>query len=207
MTGNQLKSAFKKIGLTQDNASKLIGISRQTLNNWFKIGNLSDEAVQKVKVGLLKKYPTTEVLDILGVETEQQGNQSYGAYLLPIEAIGGSLSDYVASVSFEECERYNIPIRNVDWLIKISGDSMDPDYRSGDIVAIRKIDPNLFIQWGRVYVLDTANGSVIKELQPDNEDGYVQCISRNNCGRYKPFRVHLAEVFGIYLVLGIVRLE
>lgn len=87
--------------------------------------------------------------------------------------------------------------------------SMIPDYCPGDIVAIKRINGRAFIEWGKVYVLDTCNGVIIKEIQPSEDEGCITCVSRNNPEKYRPFEVNLdpEEFYGMYAVKGTVRLS
>ncbi len=132
-----------------------------------------------------------------------------GTPLLPIEAWGGSLSGSSISVLAEQCKKYNVPISNIDYLIPIAGESMMPDYCPGDVVGIKKINESAFIEWGKVYVLDTCNGVVIKEVQPSDNEGCITCISRNAPTKYKPFDISLnpEHFYGMYAVKGTVRIS
>ena len=132
-----------------------------------------------------------------------------GTPLLPVEAWGGSLAGSSIAILAEQCKKYNVPISNIDYLIPIAGDSMMPDYCPGDIVAIKRINERAFIEWGKVYVLDTCNGVVIKEIQPSEDEGCITCVSRNKPEKYRPFEVNLdpEEFYGMYAVKGTVRLS
>lgn len=132
-----------------------------------------------------------------------------GTPLLPVEAWGGSLSGSSIAVLAEQCKKYNVPISNIDYLIPIAGDSMVPDYCPGDVVAIKRVNEKAFIEWGKVYVLDTCNGVVIKEVQPSDNEGCITCISRNTPTKYKPFEINLCpeDFYGMYAVKGTVRIS
>lgn len=119
--------------------------------------------------------------------------------VIPVSARGGTLNDFVVSIRESDCERITSPIKGAQYAITVSGDSMAPDYPSGCTVLIKKVDESLFLEWGKVYVLDTPNGIVIKRLMPGDADGVVSCISVNE--KYPPFEVNLASTFGIYKVL------
>ncbi len=119
--------------------------------------------------------------------------------ILPIAAQGGPLNDFIPSIQAHDCERMLSPISGVDFAMPISGDSMAPEYPSGSQVLVKKIDEKAFIEWGKTYVLDTCNGSVIKNLMPSESEGKVRCVSINK--EYPPFEVCLTDVFGIYRVL------
>lgn len=126
----------------------------------------------------------------------------YITYLLPMSAMGGSLTGFAEpGVLLQNCEAVVSPIENVDFAITVYGDSMAPEYPSGSRILIKKINPDLFIDWGKVYVLDTPNGVIVKEVHESNREGYVSCHSINPDPKFKPFDVLMDEVFGMYRVL------
>lgn len=49
VSGYQLKSFLKFLDITQDEASKRLNVSRQTINTWCKLAVLDDSALQNVK--------------------------------------------------------------------------------------------------------------------------------------------------------------
>lgn len=119
--------------------------------------------------------------------------------LLPVSAQGGSLNDFVVSVKEKDCERIISPIKDAEYAMSVSGDSMSPEYPSGSQILIKRINEKAFIDWGRTYVLDTCNGTVIKRLFPTENRDRVVCKSINP--EYPPFEVCLADVYGVYRVL------
>jgi len=121
--------------------------------------------------------------------------------LLPISAYGGSLNDFVVSVKDSECEKIISPIKGADWAITVSGDSMEPEFPAGSQILIKRINEKAFIDWGKVYVLDTCNGNVIKKIFPsdDNDSEKIKCVSTNP--KYPSFEVSFNDIFGIYRVL------
>lgn len=134
--------------------------------------------------------------DVENITSEEKSKQ---IPLLPISAQGGSLNDFVTSVDVTECEMIISPIKGADYAITVSGESMSPEYPSGSQVLIKKINERAFIDWGRVYVLDTCNGTVVKRLFPAETPGSVLCKSNNP--EYPPFEVSLEDVYGVYRVL------
>ena len=127
--------------------------------------------------------------------------------LLPISAQGGTLNDFVMAVKEMDCEKIISPIGHADFAITVSGDSMAPEYPSGSQVLIKKINERAFIDWGRTYVLDTCNGTVIKKLMPsdDGDSNIVKCVSVNP--GYPPFDVNLNDVYGIYRVMLVMAIK
>lgn len=126
-------------------------------------------------------------------------DEAYKVPLVPISALAGSLNDFSMSVKRDDCETVISPIKDIDMAIKISGDSMEPEYPSDSQVFVKKINERAFLEWGRVYVLNTCNGIVIKRLMPTNDPNTVLCESINP--KYPPFEVNLENVNGVYRVI------
>lgn len=123
---------------------------------------------------------------------------------VPYTAAAGTLTDAVEGITAEQCERTprvsNFPA--YDFTIVIRGDSMEPEYHSGDEVACRRIDSTSFIQWGKTHVLDTAQGIVMKRVYEDGDK--IRCVSYNNA--YPDFSIAKSEIYSMNLVVGLLRL-
>ena len=127
--------------------------------------------------------------------------------LLPVEAIAGWDGTMPTGVMDWQCEWLDMPnfiIRGADYLIRISGDSMYPEYRSGDIIACRRLSEVTFFQWGKIYVIDSNQGVMLKRIEEveDNPD-YILCVSENP--RHKPFRLPKFDIRSLSLVVGMIR--
>ena len=130
---------------------------------------------------------------------EDKTDTEHYVLLVPISAQAGTLDDFIVSVKGNECERIISPIKGADCAITVSGDSMSPEYPSGSQILIKKINERAFIDWGKVYVLDTCNGIVIKRIFPSDEPGKLKCVSINP--EYPSFDVSNNDILGVYRVL------
>ncbi|WP_195425896.1 S24 family peptidase [Bacteroides cellulosilyticus] len=123
---------------------------------------------------------------------------------IPYTAAAGSLTSAVEGITADQCEQ--IPRINIfpeyDFTIIIKGDSMEPKYEGGDEVACKRIDSTSFIQWGKVHVLDTAQGILIKRTYENGEK--IRCVSYNP--EYPDFSIDKSEIYSMSLVVGLVRL-
>jgi phage repressor protein C with HTH and peptisase S24 domain len=126
--------------------------------------------------------------------------------LVPLNAIAGYMSGEV-QVLEHECERYVVPMfREAEFLIQVKGSSMMPKYNSGDVVACKKLPLNdIFFQWNKVYVLDTAQGALVKRVKKGSDDNHILLVSDNEA--YEPFELHKSQIYAIALVIGVIRLE
>ena len=119
--------------------------------------------------------------------------------VIPTEAMAGTLGEFEDSVHAYECERMISPIKGADYAIKVCGDSMSPEIPNGSQILVKKIWEEEFIEWGKIFCLDTRNGAVIKRIYPTDNPEVVECRSVNP--EYPPFKVNVKSVFGWYRVL------
>lgn len=129
-----------------------------------------------------------------------------GIPLIPTSAMAGAFTSDVSIMEYE-CEHYIIPdFKGADFLIRVKGDSMQPTYYSGDLVACQKIPMNdIFFQWNKTYVLDTNQGAIIKRVLPGKDEDHICIVSDNT--KYPPFELEKSYLHAIALVRGIIRLE
>ncbi len=94
---------------------------------------------------------------------------------------------------------------NASFMLHVRGLSMKPLYNPGDIVAVRAIAEPRFIQWNKPHLLSTkSQGLMLKRLKPV-DDNNILAVSENT--EYDPFPVPKADINGIALVLGVVRID
>lgn len=212
-TKDRLLEFLRYKGMGQQKFENSIGMS----NGWVnKVGNsIREISLRKIK----EVYPELNIAWLISGAGNMLTGDSEGTLetpvdnetseeitatlvpLLPIAAQGGSLNDFVVSVKESDCEKVVSPIRGADFAMPISGDSMAPEYPNGSQIFIKRINEKAFIEWGKVYVLDTCNGVVVKVLVPSQNDGYVRCVSINTDPIFAPFEVAWEDIHGVYRVL------
>lgn len=129
-----------------------------------------------------------------------------GIPLLPIDAWAG-LFKGEQTVTLAECDHFIVPaFKNADFLIPVRGDSMVPRYYSGDLVACKHLPlSDIFFQWGKVYVLDTNQGALIKEVRQGSSAHTIKLVSENP--KYEPFEIPRECIYNIAIVQGLIRSE
>lgn len=123
---------------------------------------------------------------------------------IPYTAAAGSITNAVEGISESQCEQVPVvpTFPSYDFTIIVKGDSMEPKIEGGDEVACKRVDQTSFIQWGKVHVLDTAQGIVIKRIYEDGDK--IKCVSYNP--EYPPFSIDKSEIYSISLVVGLLRI-
>lgn len=122
---------------------------------------------------------------------------------IPMNAAAGAMSVAVDGITIQDCEELPIikAFSKYDFTIFARGDSMEPEFHSGDELACSYIKNTSFVQWGRYHVLDTSQGILVKRIFEDDE--FIICKSHNI--EYKDFSIHKSEVYNIALVIGMLR--
>jgi Predicted transcriptional regulator len=178
--------ARKRGALSQDNISKILYAFPELDANWLLTG----------KGEMLKLGDTAPDLPN---KNEFENTRPR----IPLDAAAGSLTVAVDGITANDCEQ--IPVirafARYDFTIFTHGDSMIPEYHSGDELACVYIKDTSFIQWGRVHVIDTAQGILVKRIF----DGGDSIICKSDNPNYPDFSVHKSEFFNVALVIGMIR--
>lgn len=197
-TLNYLFEQIRNAGLarTQRDFAALLGINEKGFSAAMN-GNekyLTDNLIAKVT----KFYEEN-------VEQGSATNPAKTLPVIPIEAMAGTLGEFAESVQAYDCERMVSPIKGADYAIKVCGDSMSPEIPNGSQILIKKIYEEEFVEWGKIFCLDTRNGAVIKRIYPTENPEVVECRSTNP--DYPPFRINVKSINGWYRVLMVLSLK
>lgn len=188
---------FKGIVKSQKEFAELIGTSQNSLSRALKGDEayLTDNLVAKAEAA--RQYYNTS-------PTEEEITQEM-VLVIPTGARAGTLADFAQSIASYDCERIVTPIKGADYAIQVTGDSMSPEYPSGSMIIIKKINEKAFIEWGKTYVLDTENGAVIKNVRRTDNPEVIECVSLNPA--YQPFTMETKYINGWYRVLMVLSLK
>ena len=156
---------------------------------------------------MLNAQKTDEEVFLSGMASNKEHSATLP--LVPIDAVAGYNGWDEAGVTLADCPQYSVPdfiAVKAEFLIRVSGSSMYPKYSSGDILACRKIQEIRFIQWGKIYVIDSSQGMMVKRLfEIDDDKDNVLCKSDNP--NYPPFVLPKDDIRSLSIVVGAIRLE
>lgn len=160
---------------------------------WLMIGDANGEEMLR---GWLSECDKALVLD-----------DNYTIPLVPMDAAAGFGTFTYEDQRIEEY--YNVrEFAGSSFLLRVKGDSMQPRFLSGDIVACKVVEVSdmLFFQWGRVYAICTkSQGVMIKRIQPSADSDCIRCVSDNE--KYAPFDVPKSDILALALVNGSISME
>jgi SOS-response transcriptional repressor LexA len=198
------------VGISKNKFEKMAGLSTGYLKN-FK-GSLGADKLE----GILNAFPELNREWLLNgngqmlAEREKQFRDAKKNVLplIPYPAIGGYTEDNWTAL-LNDCPLYAIPdIKTpADFLIKVGGDSMNPKYQEGDLLACKMIQEILFFQWGKTYVLDTSQGVMVKNVYEDADNKENILLVSENEDKYPPFAIPRSDIRKIALVVGSIRIR
>ena len=64
---------------------------------------------------------------------------------------------------------------------------------------------DIFFQWGKVYVINTDQGALIKKVEQGTTPESITLVSEND--KYKPFEIPRRGIYQIAIVIGLIRAE
>ncbi|MBD5312486.1 MAG: helix-turn-helix transcriptional regulator [Bacteroides sp.] len=133
-----------------------------------------------------------------------ENEDPYVVPLIPVSALAGTLPDFSSSVFRDRCERVHVPVPDCDFAIQISGDSMAPEYKPGDYIAVSRINDRRFIPYSTPLLLDTTEGAVLKCIEPGASPDCLSAVSLNP--HYLPYQIPKDIIRGIYRIKAVVRI-
>ena len=188
--------------------AKLLGITPQTVSTWLARNTFDADKIFVYCEGVNGDWLLSgkgEMLKGSNVVIEPS-KDGVGIPLIPVEAMAGYFAGE-QTVLLQECDRYVVPaFKNADFLIHVRGDSMIPHYFSGDMVACKMLSlTDIFFQWGKVYVINTDQGALIKKVMRGTSDESITLVSENT--KYEPFEISRRGIYQIAIVIGVIRAE
>ena len=210
---NIVKKIREKYGITQKRLSEMVGVSEKTVQNW-EYGKTIPKTKHQILRDILTGGPeTAEESPVKTLQYYGGDKASEKTIMLPLVPIGAGAAlpgDDQDGVMPYDCEMYAVPeftAVGAKYLIRVHGESMEPDYQDGDLLACRKIDDLLFVQPGRIYVLDTNQGQLVKMIMEDKDHPDILICHSLNTARFADFQIPRSAIRSISIVVGVVSIR
>lgn len=228
MFGNSVNAFAKNIGVDTANLNKMVkgqqSITKKTVQKIISAyPQVSEEWLLTGEGTMLKGQQPQQYNSpnaVIGNNNVVQSNNTYGskipnvitekktAPLVPISLAKRENVDLYKvmrepNLQAEHITRVN-SFAELDFYYSVSDDSMRPDFKCGDILALRAIDEGSYIINGNIYVLDTISYGLILRVIKQRGDVY-ECSTLQDTDRYEPFNVPITDVFRVYNIKGLLR--
>lgn len=182
----------------QNDFAVLLGANKSTVSSALngKEQYLTDRLIERAQKVMREK------LDESGKAIQPPADS---LLVIPTGARAGTIADFCDAVHEYDCERIISPVKGADFAMQVAGDSMSPEYPNGSQIIVKKINAAAFVEWGKVYVLDTENGPIIKVVRRTPDPDVVECVSLNPA--YQSFTINTSFVRGWYRVIMVLALK
>lgn len=211
--GIDKKTFFKETGIKRGflDADKL----KSTVSDVFLaniIANYNDVNLSWLLTGIgeMTNEPNNVSSEFTLRTDNKLNNQLIPLYNL--EATAGLVQLFENQKSLKPIDTLQIPnLPKCDGAVFVTGDSMYPILKSGDIVAYKQIhDMQNNIFWGEMYLvslnIEGEEYVSVKYVQKSDKSGeYIKLVSHNS--HHQPKDVHLSKVSGLAIVKASVRIN
>ncbi|WP_051359933.1 LexA family transcriptional regulator [Adhaeribacter aquaticus] len=215
----RIKILIIKKFFTQAKLSELVGVKPQTVSEHL---NKKGDIPAKYLTEICKEFPDIRpawLLTGIGGITGESEVKNFKMRTDKIEEQQDvPLYDFEASAGLVELfGRHNnvidfIKIPNIpkcDGAIHITGDSMYPLLKSGDIVMYQILNDKRYIFYGEMYLisfeLDSKIYTLVKYIQKSSTEGFIKLASQNQY--HDPFEIPLDNVRALALVKASIRIN
>lgn len=204
--------------------SKLLGVSPQTISAWIARNTFDSELIYAKCRYVNPSWLLTGQGDMLVKNDVQQNVETKREAIPAMEGIPSDIApiplvtEHAAAGFGNDCfsiqendvkDYYIIPkfrFNHVDFMIEVSGISMYPHFKSGDVIACTILHETKYIQWNRCHVIATRDqGILVKRIMPSEKEGCFKIVSENK--DFPPFDLPKEDITGLALVVGCVSLE
>lgn len=214
------KELAEKIGYTKSSFSQILNEKVPLSDKFIDKLCAANENINKVWVSrgegeILKNY----LSDVVNESTSIYQNKTdvlQEKQLIPLYDVQASASIvelFNNAVNEKPVDHISIPnLPKCDGAIYVSGDSMYPLLKSGDIIMYKKVGTcidNMF--WGEMYLVSLTNDDgdefvMVKWLhKSDKGEEYVKLVSENR--HHQPKDFHIKNIKGLALIKASVRVN
>jgi hypothetical protein len=213
-----INEIIKYYGYKKDSEfANRLGISSQVLTNWKSRNTYDAELIYTKCLDINPEWLLTGKGSMLkeGKPLEKAIKRNLIPLYNDVATIGGINSLIASNDSVSHTTEY---IDAGDWFpgataaIRHYGDSM-PEYPSGSILALKKVEDLRLLIWGRNYCVETTEYRVTKRLNTSKKTEYITGYSSNKevypngCLIHEPIEIPTELIRTIYQVLGCVTKE
>ncbi|MEJ7167416.1 XRE family transcriptional regulator [Staphylococcus capitis] len=176
-----IKSRRKELNLTLEQVGDLVGVGKSTVRKW-ETGDI--ENMKRDKIVKLAKALRVSPSYIMGIEEEQPQIETLPVKKIPVVSkISAGLPIYSEEnlIDYIYFATNKLNSGKEEFGLKVSGDSMDKEFRDGDVVIVEK---DAVVENGQIAVVQ-VNGynATVKRVRYE-KDRIILIPESNNPAHY-----------------------
>lgn len=195
----------QKSGMSEENIHRFLSYYTEINPAWLLTGEGSMLKTDK------KSHQVNEAA-VLYTNSEKKSRKDQSIPLYNIEASAGIVTLFKDSDNYEPIDYINIPnLPKSDGALYVTGDSMYPLLKSGDIVIYKQLTTSIEnIFWGEMYLISVElDGDVttfVKWLQKSEKgEEYITLVSQNQHHQAKD--IHISKIKALAMVKASIRIN
>ena len=196
---SRIKYLIKELNFRQTEFAKKIGVDTSNLSKYMN-GRLPEKGTD---IPFAKhSSPSITTVPASEVETISMGTPVYD-----IDVTAGTMPRARMFSDDLVVGHINLPdiINENCRIVRVSGDSMSPVIRSGDLIAVRELSNTQYIFWGQIYVVLLDDFRLVKYVRRHADPDMV--ILRSENPNYDDMEIHRADIRELMMVQNIIHLD
>lgn len=172
-----IKSRRKELNLTLEQVGDLVGVGKSTVRKW-ETGDI--ENMKRDKIVKLAKALRVSPSYIMGIEEEQPQLETLPVKKIPVVAqISAGLPIYSEEnlIDYTYIATKNLSADKELFGLKVSGDSMDKEFKDGEVVIVEK---DSVVENGQIGVVQINGYNATVKRVRYNDDQLILLPESNN---------------------------
>lgn len=215
----RIKYLIREMRMTQGEFAEKIGCDQSNLSKHLN-GKLpiSEALINKIVINMgvskawlkdgsdipFAKHSSSSVPNLVVEENELKAMKGTPIYDIDVTAGGQCRSMLFADEYIVGA--VNIPNISPDCrIVRVSGDSMSPVIKSGDLIAVRELSNLSQIFWGHIYVVVLDDYRMVKYVR--RHDDPEKVILRSENPKYDDIEVNRSEIRDLLVVQNVLHID
>ena len=215
----RIKYLIREMRMTQGEFAEKIGCDQSNLSKHLN-GKLpiSEALINKIVINMgvskawlkdgsdipFAKHSSSAVPNLIVDESELKAMKGTPIYDIDVTAGGQCRSMLFADEHIVGA--VNIPNISPDCrIVRVSGDSMSPVIKSGDLIAVRELSNLSQIFWGHIYVVVLDDYRMVKYVR--RHDDPEKVILRSENPKYDDMEVNRSEIRDLLVVQNVLHID
>ena len=205
----RIQALRAELGLSQAAFARRLGMDPSNVSRILRgstpVGNIFVDRLV-ARLGVDRAWLTGEEDDGETTAVALRREQPAGALVYDIDVTAGA-RPLAREFTRENCiGTISLPGLNPECpVVRVSGDSMEPDIPSGALISIRPVTVGLPLFWGQAYVVVLDDYRMVKYVRRGSDASHVVLHSANTA--YDNIDIALADIRALFLVETVINVN
>lgn len=211
ITQGVLSNAIKKDSdISSMNLSKIIDTYDEFDAHWLLTGEGTMIKTEEANSIPMIDIPSAEAqkMELPRTDEFEYINNDNGGKIPLINELAFAVMDVDDPLTTKADKYYYIEeFRNADFLMRMPGDSMEPKYKPGDLLACRNVGYDTYYQWGKIHALLTCHQGIIFGRVFEHFQNTILVRVKPENPSYPEWIIPQVEIAKVAIVVGSISLD